>query len=56
MTHQEFNNIYYSFTGNERGIKPYDRLKTTGYELKEFLEFAMKKLQRDSSNNQVQMF
>ncbi len=56
MTHQEFNNIYYSFTGNERGIKPYDRLKTTGYELKEFVEFAIKKLHNDSTRHQTQMF
>ena len=43
MTHQEFNNIYYQFTSDEKGIKPYDTLKTSGYELKEFVEFAVKK-------------
>ncbi|MEQ6125219.1 hypothetical protein AAON49_13510 [Pseudotenacibaculum sp. MALMAid0570] len=41
MTHQDFNHIYYKFTGNKRGIKPSDSLKTTGEELKDFLEFAI---------------
>lgn len=42
MTHQDFNHIYYKFTGVKEGVKPYDNIKTTGEELKEFLEFAMK--------------
>jgi len=56
MTHQEFNHIYYLFTNNEKGIKPYDKLKTTGYELKEFVEFAVNRVLRDSSTSyQTQM-
>ena len=38
MTHQDFNHIYYKFTGNKHGIKPSDQLSTTGQELKEFVE------------------
>ena len=56
MTYQEFNNIYYLFTNNKKGIKPYDRLKTTGDELKEFLEFAINKLQNEADRNQTQLF
>ena len=46
MTHQDFNDIYYAFTKNEKGIKPHDRITTTGFELKEFIEFAVNKLNR----------
>ena len=42
MTHQDFNHIFYQFTGDKQGIKPTDRLSTTGQELKEFIEFALK--------------
>ena len=56
MTHQEFNTIYYLFTNSKRGIKPYDNIKTTGDELKEFLEFAMRKLQNDKDVNQMTLF
>ncbi len=55
MTYQEFNNIYYLFTKEKRGVKPWDRLNTTGDELKEFVEFAIKKLQNDADRNQTQM-
>ena len=44
MTHQEFNHIYYLFTRNKNGIKPSDRITTTGRELKEFIEFTITKL------------
>lgn len=43
MTYQEFNHIYYKFTKSDKGIKPFDSIKTNGYELKEFVEFAMQK-------------
>ncbi len=41
MTHQDFNHIYFKFTGNKKGIKPSDYIKTSGKELKEFVEFAL---------------
>ncbi len=41
MTYQEFNHIYFKFTKNRKGIRPMDRITTNGYELKEFVEFAM---------------
>lgn len=44
MTHQEFNYLYYKFTKNKKGIKPYDRISTTGCELKEFLEYSIKEI------------
>lgn len=49
MTHQDFNNIYYTFTGSGKGIKPQDKITTTGYELKEFLEHALKKISNDKN-------
>lgn len=49
MTHQEFNHIYYLFTQNEKGIKPSDRITTTGEELKEFVEFSLAKLSMSAS-------
>ena len=52
MTHQEFNSIYYQFTKNERGIKLNETIRTNGYELKEFLEFAVQKVLQ----NQVSQF
>ncbi len=42
MTYQDFNHIYYKFTGNEKGIRPTDSIQTSGQELKEFVEFALK--------------
>lgn len=49
MTYQEFNHIYYKFTQSRRGIKPMDKITTSGYELKEFVEFALKNLNRERS-------
>jgi len=49
MTYQDFNHIYYTFTKNEKGIKPYDKITTTGDELKEFVEHAMRKMRNDSN-------
>jgi len=43
MTHQDFNHIFYQFTGSKKGVKPTDQLTTTGKELKEFIEFALEK-------------
>ena len=43
MTQQDFNHIYFKFTGSKKGIKPSDYIKTSGEELKEFVEFALKK-------------
>jgi hypothetical protein len=50
MTYQDFNHIYYTFTKNEKGIRPYDKITTTGDELKEFLEHAMRKINTTSTN------
>ncbi len=44
MTYQEFNNIYYTFTKNKKGIQPNDSIRTNGYELKEFIEHALSKI------------
>ncbi|MFY0629809.1 MAG: hypothetical protein JXR05_05470 [Flavobacteriaceae bacterium] len=41
MTHQDFNHIYFKFTGNKQGIKPKDAIRTSGEELKEFAEFVL---------------
>ena len=49
MTYQEFNHIYYRFTKNEKGIKPTDHISTTGYELKEFVDFAIQKMSENNS-------
>ena len=50
MTYQEFNHIYYKFTNEGSGIRPVDRISTSGYELKEFVEFALKtRLQEEDS-------
>lgn len=51
MTHQDFNTIFYRFTGNKRGIRPTDHLKTTGEELKDFVEFAIQQI--EMTKNQV---
>lgn len=52
MTYQEFNHIYYKFTKSNKGIKPMDRITTNGYELKEFVEFAMNNL-HETRNSQL---
>lgn len=52
MTYQEFNHIYYKFTKSNKGIKPMDKITTNGYELKEFIEFAMHNI-RESRNQQL---
>ncbi len=54
MTYQEFNHIYYKFTKSEKGIKPLDTITTNGYELKEFVEFALEITLRQ--NNQQLSF
>ena len=56
MTYQEFNHIYYKFTKNNRGIRPQDRIQTTGYELKEFLDYAIKKHEENHRYSQVNLF
>ncbi len=53
MTYQEFNHIYYSYTKSKRGIRPMDQITTNGYELKEFLEFALKKI--EINTNQIDL-
>ncbi len=53
MTYQEFNHIYYIFTQNPKGIKPMDKITTNGYELKEFVEFAIKKLSEDKNSQMI---
>ncbi len=55
MTYQEFNHIYYTFTNNEKGIKPQDQIRTTGYELKEFLEHAIDKHYETLSKGQLKL-
>ena len=49
---QEFNNIYYHFTKNKKGIRPHDLLKIRGDELHEFVDFAIRRFLRDH-NNQI---
>lgn len=56
MTYQEFNNIYYLFTKNKRGIRPWEQLRTTGDELKEFIEFAIKKIKDEADLEQTKIF
>ncbi len=56
MTYQEFNHIYFKFTKNSKGIKPQDRIQTTGYELKEFLDYAIEKHLNSQSNHQLSAF
>ena len=53
MTYQDFNNIYYTFTKNEKGIRPHDKITTTGFELKEFIEHAIRKM--NSNNDQMNL-
>ena len=53
MTYQEFNHIYYKFTQSPKGIKPMDKITTNGYELKEFVEFAIKNLKRDQDQQML---
>lgn len=43
MTHQNFNNIFVTFTKNKRGIRLHEKFLISGYELKEFLEYALEK-------------
>lgn len=50
MTYQEFNHIYYKFTKKHKGIRPMDKITTNGYELKEFLEFAMENMRKQKDN------
>lgn len=50
MTYQEFNHIYYKFTQSPKGIKPMDQITTNGYELKEFVEFALQKSISDKNS------
>ena len=47
MTYQEFNHIYYKFTKSPQGIKPMDKVTTNGFELKQFVEFALENLSQD---------
>lgn len=57
MTHQDFNHIYVKFTGNKKGIKSYDSIKTTGEELKDFVEFALKaKTSKKAKENNSEIF
>jgi hypothetical protein len=49
MTQQDFNHIFYKFTGDKKGIKPSDHLSTTGKELKDFVEFVLKQTTLQSS-------
>lgn len=54
MTYQEFNHIYYKFTNSPKGIKPMDKITTNGYELKEFIEFAMRNI-RSEKDTQISL-
>lgn len=51
MTQQDFNHLYYRFTGNKKGVRLSDQLQTTGKELKEFLEFALEQTQLASDSS-----
>ncbi len=50
MTHQEFNHIYYKYTQNKKGLRPVDTLIITGFELKEFLDFAIEQFIQENKN------
>ena len=54
MTFQEFNHLYYKFTKDKKGVKPYSQLSVSGEELKKFLEFSMEYFSR--YNNQTPDF
>ncbi len=56
MSHQEFNNIYYLFTKDKKGIRPQDTINTTGYELKEFIEFALERILHEADRSQTELF
>lgn len=49
MTYQEFNHIYYKFTKSPKGIRPMDQITTSGFELKEFVEFALQNVQLEKN-------
>ncbi len=51
MTHQDFNHIYFKFTGNKKGIRPYQRISTTADEIKEFIELAIKLYEEEKINS-----
>ncbi|MBL4605465.1 MAG: hypothetical protein JKY02_07365 [Flavobacteriaceae bacterium] len=42
MTHQDFNNMYYTFTNDKKGVRYNSRIFISGNELKEFVEYAIK--------------
>ena len=42
LSEQDFNHLYVKFTNNKKGIRLRDRINTSGGELKEFLEFAIR--------------
>ena len=44
MTHQEFNHFFVRFTKNKKGISYPDVITTTGYELKDFVDFIEKEI------------
>lgn len=56
MTYQEFNHIYFKFTQDKKGVRPYDSIQTTGYELKEFLDFAIEKHLASETQQQMHIF
>lgn len=55
MTYQDFNHIYYTFTKNRNGIRGQDRIQLTGYELKEFIEYAIEKYAKMQNQNQLKL-
>ncbi len=44
MSDEEFKNLYCKFTGDSKEIKYHHQIITNGIELKEFLEFSIKRL------------
>ena len=50
MTHQEFNHLFYKHTKSKKGIKPMDTFLITGFELKEFVDFAIEQFIEEKKN------
>ncbi|MEQ6124969.1 hypothetical protein AAON49_12240 [Pseudotenacibaculum sp. MALMAid0570] len=53
MTNQEFNHIFNKYTKNKNGIKLKDKIVLTGYELKDFVGFAIDTLKKKVENKLI---
>lgn len=55
MTHQELNHYYYLYTNDKKGIGQYQRITTTGDEMRNFIEFILKRIQLEKSSAQYEL-